>query len=174
MKFYLDYNYFFITSRTLDQGKYFAEDYQKQIVLDKILEIFKLFNINLDAYGILSNHYHLLFYLLKGVDLKKVMKMVNGGISFQLNKQDKVKRNIWDGYHISNVFDEESFYRVLGYIIGNPFKHGLVKSIDDLGSYKFCNYNEKVKVYGKEGINEIICNVKNLNWELGLEKNVKL
>jgi len=172
MKFYLDYNYFFITSRTLDQGKYFAEDYQKQIVLNKILEIAKDFNINFEAYCILSNHYHLFFYLAKGGDLKDLMKKINGGISYELNKNVKEKRNIWDGYHIINIFYEKAFYRVIGYILGNPFKHGLVKSIDDLGNYKFCDYNEKVKEYGKEGINEIICRVKNLNWELDLDKKI--
>jgi len=170
MKFYLDYNYFFITCRTLDQEKYFAEDYQKQIVLNKILEIAKDFNINFEAYCILSNHYHLFFYLANGEDLKDLMKNINGGISYELNKNMEEKRNIWDGYHIVNIFSEEAFYRVIGYIIGNPFKHGLVKSLDDLESYKFCNYNEKAKEFGKEGINEIIARVKNLNWEINLEK----
>ena len=166
MKFYLDYNYYFITCKTLDGKNYFSEDFKKQIILDELLNAEKYFKVQFIAYSILSNHYHLLFYLAKGLDLQKIMRKINGAISFNLKG---INKPIWDDYYNSNVLDENSFYKVTGYIIGNPFKHRLVKSIDDLSNYKFCNYKEKLKEYGKEGINEIIANVQNLNWELNLK-----
>jgi putative transposase len=166
MKFYLDQNYYFITCRTLDGKNYFSDDSKKQIILDELLKAEKYFNIKFIAYSILLNHYHLLFHLSKGLDLQKIMQKINGATSFKLKETDKP---IWADYHNSNVLDEDSYYRVMGYVIGNPFKHGLVKSIDDLSNYKFCNYKEKLKEYGKEGINEIIANVQNLNWELNLK-----
>ena len=169
MKYYLNNNYFFITCRTFNRESFFMEDFKKKIVLNKILEIAKKFKIKLDAYSILSNHYHLLFYLIKGLDLKEIMQMINGGVSYELNKIGKKYTSIWDQYHNKNIFGEEAYFNVIGYVIGNPFKHGLVKSIDDLKDYKFCNYNEKVKEFGIEGINEIICKVSNLNWEINLK-----
>ena len=57
---------------------------------------------------------------------------------------------------------------MLGYILGNPFKHGLVKNLDDLENYKYCNYSDYMRKYGKEGVNEIIANIQNLNWKLDL------
>jgi putative transposase len=168
MDFYLNKNYFFITCRTLLQEKYFLEDFKKEIILEQLKEIEKIFNLKFDAYSILSNHYHLLFYLDRGEDLKKIMQKLNGATSYKLNILNKVNRAIWDEYHNINVLDEKTFYNIIGYIIGNPFKHGLVKNIDELKDYKFCNYNEKVKEFGKQGIDEIICRVRNLNWEINL------
>ncbi len=168
MKFYLDNNYFFITCRAFNREPLFLEDLKKQIVLDKILETAKKYKFKPDAYSILSNHYHLLFYLHKGLNLKKIIQMINGGISYGLNQDDKKYPSIWDKYYSKNISNKEAYFTVMGYIIGNPFKHGLVKSIDELKNYKFCNYNEKVKEFGREGINEIICRVSNLNWEINL------
>ena len=148
--------------------KIFFRSFEKEIILEQLKEIEKIFNLKFDAYSILSNHYHLLFYLDRGEDLKKITQKLNGATSYKLNILNKVNRAIWDEYHNINVLDEKTFYNVIGYIIGNPFKHGLVKSIDELKSYKFCNYNEKTKEFGEEGINEIICNIKNLNWGINL------
>ena len=64
------------------------------------------------------------------------------------------------------LYNEDSFYKIMGYIAGNPFKHNLVKSIEDLKSYKFSNYDELALKYGYEGINEIIGKVHRLNWQV--------
>ena len=165
MKFYLDNNYFFVTCKTLDGKNYFIKNESRQIILNELLEIEKYFGIKFIAYSILLNHYHLLFHLDKGLEMKKIMQKINGTVSFQLKG---INKPLWEDYFNSNVLNEDSYYKVLGYIIGNPFKHGIVKSIDDLRDYKFCNYNEMEKEFGREGINEIIANVQNLNWELNL------
>lgn len=148
------------------QEKFFIEDWQKQIILDQLLRIEEKFDLKFDAFSILSNHYHLLFYLNNGKDLKKILHFLNGGVSFQLNKLEKVNRAIWDKYKNYNVDDEDAFYNIMGYILGNPFKHGLVKDITELKNFKFSNYNEKVKEFGEAGILDIISRVKNLNWEV--------
>ncbi|MFA5187752.1 MAG: transposase [Patescibacteria group bacterium] len=166
MRFYLDHNYYFITCRTFNRESFFSEDDLKQLLLDKILETSKNFEFKIDAYSILSNHYHLLFYLFKGLELKEIIQRINGGISYELNKFGKKYSSIWEPYHNKNISDEEAYFNVMGYIIGNPFKHGLVKSISELKNYKFCNYNEKAQEFGEDGIDEIICRVKNLNWEI--------
>ncbi len=169
MKFYFDNNYFFVTCRTSDQEPYFIENNQKRIILDQFGKVKKLFKIDFIAYSILSNHYHFLFNLERGQDLKKIMQMVNGGISYNLNKGEGIGRVVWGKYFNKNISDEVVYYKVIGYIIGNPFKHGLVKSVDELKNYQFCNYNELAKIFGKAGIDEIIYKVKNLNWEINLE-----
>jgi len=168
MKYYLDKNFFFITCRTINKEKYFEYDYQKQIVLDKLKDI--SYKYELIAYSILSNHYHVLIYLNNGEDLKVVMQSINGGISYNLNRIENVNRSIWDKYCNSNVADRESYMRIIGYIAGNPFKHGLVENIEGIESYKYCNYKQLAEKYGREGLNAIIYKVKNLNWEINLTK----
>jgi REP element-mobilizing transposase RayT len=165
MDFYKDNNYFFVTCRTLSARNYFHEDDRRQLVLDQLLLVEKFFKIKFIAYSILLNHYHLMFYLKDGLLLKKIMQKINGGISYKMRN---VNKPIWGDYHNSNVFNKESFYKVLGYIAGNPFKHSLVTDIPGLKDYKYCNYNELVNIYGIEGMYEIIGNVKRLNWEINL------
>lgn len=170
MKYYLNKNHFFITCRTFDQKNYFLFDYQKQILLNKFKETEEFFRIRFIAYAILSNHYHILTYLDNGAILKKILQRINGGTSYALNKIDGINRAIWGEYYNSNITDEKSYYKVMGYILGNPFKHGLVKSVPTLKNYIFCNYNEKVKELGEETINEIIQSVISLNWEINLNQ----
>lgn len=166
MKYYLNNNYYFITCRTLNQEHLFATDQSKQLILNALLKISKKFNFKFEAFSILSNHYHLLFYLTYGTDLKKIMQMINGGVSYNLNRSRNLYASAWDRYYSQNILNEDSYYKVLGYILGNPFKHGLVENIEKLSNYKFCNYNEKVAELGNTAINEIISKIKNLNWEI--------
>ena len=98
----MDYNYYFITCRTLDGKNYFSDDSKKQIILDELLKVEKYFDIKFIAYSILLNHYHLLFYLLKGSDLQKIMQKINGTISYKLKE---INKPIWEDYYNSNVLD---------------------------------------------------------------------
>jgi len=166
MKYYLDNNCFFITNRTLFQDKRFYYKSQKQLVKDQLLKTAKHYNFKYIAYSIVSNHFHLFFNLEKGLKLKEIVSMIKGGISFNYNKLYPENRIIWGDYYNSNVFGEDSFYRVMGYVVGNPYKHRLVQSLDELENYEFCNYNELAKVYGKYGINEIIRKVESMNWNI--------
>lgn len=165
MKYYLDHNYFFITSRTIEGMKYFSDDKNKKLLSDKILEMQALYDFNYEAFCALDNHYHLFFYLKDGDLLPEIIQRINGGISYLLKD---VSKPVWDNYYISNVYNEEAYYKVIGYILGNPWKHGIVSDIKDLGKYQFSNCQQLIEELGIETIGEIIGNIKNLNWELNL------
>jgi REP element-mobilizing transposase RayT len=162
MKFFLNDNYFFITNTTSNSIDYLKSYKNRQIALDQLHEVEKIFQLIFDAYSILLNHYHLLFYLPKGINLPKIMQKLNGGISYKIKN---VPKPMWQKYIIRNISSEKSFYKVQGYILGNPLKHALVNNIDGLNNYSFCNYKEKVKEFDKETIDDLIFNTKNLNWE---------
>lgn len=168
MHFYLNHNYYFITCRTFNKESLFINDEFRQMVLDVLLNTADKLNFKFEAYSILSNHYHLLFYLDSGVDLKRIMQMINGSVSYRLNQIRSTHGSVWDQYHNKNVIGEEAYYKVLGYILGNPFKHGLVENIQQLKDYKYCNYNKKAAELGEDTVTDIICKVKNLNWEINL------
>ncbi|MCX6740432.1 MAG: transposase [Candidatus Parcubacteria bacterium] len=165
MKFYLDYNYYFLTSRTIDGLNCFENEDNRKLLLGKILSMQSIYDFSYDSYCILRNHYHILFYLKTGKDVPKIIQKINGGVSFLL---ENISKPIWDSYYISNVFNQEAYYKVMGYILGNPWKHGLVEDIYDLNKYEYSNYNNLLTKYEKKSILEIIGNVKNLNWELNL------
>lgn len=163
MIYYLNNNYFFVTCRTVDARKYFSKENTRAYILSLFKRVEKDFNVKFTDYSILLNHYHFLLPLKDGKVLGKITNLINGNVSRYLKESPKP---LWGDYHNSNVFNKASFYRVLGYIAGNPFKHGLVKSIEDLALYPYSNYFELADIFGRDGINEIICKVKSLNWDL--------
>jgi len=163
MHIYLDEKYYFITCRTLDKKEYFKSDSVKQIVLNNFIKIRKEFNLEEFIYSILNNHYHFLTYLKLGKDLGKIMQLINGNISKELNLD--LNYSLWDKYHDRMIKSEKSYYKIIGYIIGNPLKHKLVKNFDELVNYKFCSFKDVAEKYNEQGAIELISKVSNLNWE---------
>lgn len=162
---YLDDTYYFITSQTRLGERLFNTDEKKQIIKNQIIKAQKKFNIKLFAYSVVSNHYHLLLHLKKAKDLGKIIQLLNGGSSRILNLQESVNRSIWGSYWDRIVKDESSFYRILGYTIGNPYKHGLVKKLDDLAEYSFCSYKDTVLKYGRDFADDLINQSINIDLE---------
>lgn len=163
MEYYLDNNYFFITCRTIDGRNYFFEENIRNFILDIFKETESQYQVKFTAYSILLNHYHFLLHLSSGKEISKIVRKINGNVSHYLKYTPKPLLSV---YYNSNVFNEPSFYRVLGYVAGNPFKHGLVNNLDGLVDYKFSNYRYLVAAYGVETIKQIICHVQRLNWDL--------
>ena len=85
MHIYLDEKNYFITCRTLNGVEYFKNDYEKQIILDNFLNAKKKYKLKEFIFTILNNHYHFLTHLKYGKDLGKIMQLINGNVSRELN-----------------------------------------------------------------------------------------
>ena len=164
---YQDDVYCFLTTATRWHENYLAQAHQKEILLQQILKARDKFGFYLCGFSIMDSHYHCLFYLKKGYNLSRIAQLINGGSSYIINKQAKTQRSIWDNYWSVLIRDDKIFYNVLGYVIANPLKHGLVKNFEELGKYPFGNYEKVVQKYGKETVKDMINNVILLNWEEG-------
>jgi len=165
MPFYFNDTTYFITCRTLDGEKIFNTDLAKKFILQQIIQATKKFDLKLFAFVILSNHYHLLFYLDRGQTLKKIVQQINGASSHLINKHNHIYRHIWEKYWQRFVWNEKIFMKVLGYVIGNPLKHQLVKDFNELEKYKFCSFAYTVKKEGREFAEDLILSVNALNLE---------
>ena len=121
---------------------FFLEDVAKKIVLGQILNGVSKYDVELIAYAVLSNHYHLLFYCDKAENVSKFIHQINGGTSFQLNTLTGIHQSLWGEKFNKTILDESAFDNILSYIIYNPYKHELVKNIEALKKYKFCNYSD--------------------------------
>ena len=157
--------YYFITVPTLNKYKFFDNNSKKEIILNRILKVKDRFGLeNLD-YGINSNHYHLLSYFLDWKNIPEFLKFVNGGSSFELNKlEDRQGRKIWDEYHLYWINDESVLYKIRGYVIGNPYKHNEVNSLEDLFLYKFSSFNNVASDIGLEEAKKMVLSCINLNF----------
>jgi len=154
---YLDDEIYFITSRTLDLIKYFDSVEKLQMLLKCIEEAVNKYKMNLYAYVILYNHYHLLIKIFKGKELEDFIRYIHGK-SGRLIKNWNVKpsridcKSVWWNYWDNCIRDKNTFYKRINYIHHNPVKHGYVSKMKD---YQFSSFNTYIKKYGQEFVEDM-------------------
>jgi len=146
---------YFITCRCRDRKWFLRPDKYKEILLNSINLGTKKLNIQLLAFAILPNHYHLLITLPENQNLSNFIRFVNGRSARLLNDEDSsIFQKIWNNYFDKGIRSEKDFYTHLNYIHQNPIKHGVVKSFAELLGYRFCSYAEWVEKKGKEVVED--------------------
>jgi len=169
---------YFLTGRCYKAVNYFYNDERKEMFQNKLGEISKELNIGIFAWVILNNHYYLIFRLDKtsGVtsaslssdkqdklalvipQQRKLVKFVtklHSITSKMCNEMDQTPgRQIWYQYFDYCIRNKADFWKHFNYIIKNPFKHGLVKSLEEAFHYKYSSNPEWLKRFGIDGINE--------------------
>jgi len=172
----MGYKYFsgheyFVTLKTYGGQLFFDTEEKKQIVKDRIFEYSKKLQIKIVVYAILSNHYHLILRSNFWKNATKFLQMVNGGSSYLLNKTENSEgRGVWDIRWTRPINTEAGMYYVSGYILGNPIKHGLVRGLEELYDYRFCNYQEAVQECGLEYVDDMIHQTIAMNLDLETEE----
>ena len=171
---YFDDCYYFVTRSTRNREKLFNSDGKKKIILNRLITAQKKFNFSLNAFSIISNHYHYLIFLSRGNILPKIEQFIAGGSSYELNAFNNIKRSIWDEYW-EKVVDEEKLEKVLGYILGNLLKHGEAKDFTELQRNPFSSYSQAVTKHGKEMAEDLILSTEGLDLEnrIDFEKLLK-
>ncbi len=161
----LNNSYYFLTTPTFNHEKYFNTNKKKNIILKQLNNIKNKFKISIYAYSIAYDHYHLLFYLEDKNRLKDIIRVINGGSSFVLNKIDGINRRIWDNYWTKIILEERMFYNVWGYIIGNLLKYKEVQDFSELNKSPYSSFSQAVREHGLEFTVEIVKNVIKLDLE---------
>jgi len=161
----LNNSFYFITASTFLHSPYFNTDTKKEIILDQFKKVQEKFNCYFYGFSIVPDHYHCSVYLKFGSDLPKIFQVINGGGSFLLNKKELVNQKVWENCWSEIVLNKTVFYKVLGYTIGNPLKHGIVKNFHELKNYRFSSYNNTASKYGDKFTENLVRNVINLNLE---------
>ena len=82
------------------------------------------------AFVIMPDHLHWLFSLHPGNQLSDVMRLLKGRASRELNMRRLANGTIWQSsFHDHALRREENIQDVARYIIANPVRAGLVKSV---------------------------------------------
>ena len=101
---------------------------RKQIV-DELLSALTLQGIEIRAWVVLPNHYHLLLYSPGGRRFGQVLRPVHGRTAFQWNRDEQASgRKVWYRHSDRAMRSERHFFTTLNYIHFNPVKHGYVRS----------------------------------------------
>ncbi|TAL50938.1 hypothetical protein EPN81_01330 [Patescibacteria group bacterium] len=153
-RFFLDHVWYFITVPTNDHEPIFHRLEFRGVLLEKLQTAFRKFSINKYHFSIMSDHYHILIYVHEGAVIPKLLHFIHGGTSFQLHLDRPT--SIWGEYHVYVHATEELLDRVAGYVVGNPIKHGEVKTFDALLIWPFSSFSLLVEQVGRISAQEMV------------------
>lgn len=146
---YLDNNIYFVTAHTFYKKPFFNQDKKLRSFASLLQENTKRYQIELYAWVLLPNHYHLLFKINRGGNLSKFIRKLHSDIAIYLNKIDtNPGRRVWYQYWDKCMRHEKDFWKHFNYIHHNPVKHRLVKNQGEVKNYQFCSYKKWLE---KEG-----------------------
>ncbi|MGK7900315.1 MAG: transposase [Hormoscilla sp.] len=124
-----DRPYYLLTASCYEHKCHMTTASRRQHLLNRLFEKFVTNEIDLLAWVVLPNHYHLLVHVTNFDPIGKIIRLVHGPISREWNIQENVKgRKIWYNYSDRAIRSERHYYTTLNYIHYNPVKHGWVKS----------------------------------------------
>lgn len=141
---------YFITHSLSETSDFTFNKETKEIIFKKLFEQANKYTIEINAFAILDNHVHVLLKFIKQENLKNYLKHFAGGSSFDINKYLKKKSPNWQSYYAWLVTTEKAYFNILAYILGNPIRHGLLSSFDELYNYKYCSFREYANKWGQE------------------------
>jgi putative transposase len=102
---------------------------RRRQLLDALFKHFLTGGVDLRAWVVLPNHYHLLAYVSQFSALSEIFRLVHGSTSRQWNAAEGTsRRKIWYRLTDRAIRSERHYYTTLNYIHYNPVKHGWVAS----------------------------------------------
>jgi len=165
-KIYNENALYFVTSTTIEWVSVFTKDNYYNVLVDAIKFYQSKKRLEIFAYVILPNHFHLIvksnelmqsMKLIKMYSAKEIIKLLTKEKKnyllkiFQINKKSyKTKSNyqVWqEGYKPKEIFGYKMLKQKIEYIHLNPVKKGLVTEPSDWG-YSSAGFYEK----GIEGV----------------------
>jgi putative transposase len=132
---------YFVTARTREQIRHFQTPDRLTWVRDHLLELAAHYGWRMEAWAIISNHYHFVAHSPVGAtsaeSLRKFLKHFHGDITRHINRLDRVEgRRIWQNYRETHLTYEESYLSRLSYTHNNAVHHGLVSVA---AQYEWCS-----------------------------------
>jgi putative transposase len=120
---------YLLTATCYEHQHYICTPERRQGLLDLLFERFILEAIELCAWVILTNHYHVLVKVPDFGLLGDVFRRVHGRSSHDWNKEDDAPgRRVWYRYSDRAMRSDGHVYTTLNYIHYNPVKHDRVES----------------------------------------------
>ena len=122
--------YYHVMNRGLSRRDIFLEDQGRKSFLDLLSEISRLWKVEIFAYCLMDNHYHLLLQTPKG-GLSRAMRHLDGIYTQRFNRAHHRDGPLFRGRYKAILIDaEEYFLSVVRYIHQNPVMAGAVSDID--------------------------------------------
>lgn len=134
----------------MNRGRRFESIYSDKhdylMFIDLLIEISEIFNVNIAAYCLMKNHYHILLQTPDG-NISRCMRHLNSVYTQRYNRRHRFDGQLFRGrYKSILVCNDSHLLQLVRYIHKNPVKAGMVKDIPDYewSSYKgYLSYAKK-------------------------------
>ena len=124
-----DDTYYLLTATCYDHLFHMHDPLRRRQVLDAHFEKFITAGMEIQAWAVLPNHYHLLVHVTSFEALGDIFRLVHGPTARDWNLQDDaLGRKVWYRFADRAIRSERHYYTTLNYIHYNPVKHGWAKS----------------------------------------------
>jgi putative transposase len=102
-----------------------------RLFIENMLDYHQQKKYLLHEFVVMPDHFHLIL-TPTGITLERSMQLVKGGFSFQLNKNLKAKRDVWQpSFADRRVRDSLEYAKYKDYIWQNPVKQSLVRTPEE-------------------------------------------
>lgn len=119
-----------VMNRGARRAPIFRSDDECLLFLGLLADLPKRFGIEVHAYALMPNHYHLLAHSRRGL-LSRAMRHLNGTFTLQANQRARHDGPIFRGRFTSKlVRDDRQLLTVASYIHLNPLRAQLVRRLD--------------------------------------------
>lgn len=134
--------WYHVLNRGRRRENIFFSDNDYKLFLKVLGECTKLFNIEIHAYSLIPNHYHLLIRTPNG-NLSRGMRHLNGVYTQKINRKYNNEGSLFRGRFKSILIEKESYLReLIRYIHRNPHKAMLEKKI---GQHEWTSHSAYMK-----------------------------
>jgi len=137
--------YYHLLSRGNEGREIFLDDRDRIIFLDTVGEMCERFEMDVHAYVLMDNHYHLLV-CTRQANLKKAMHWFGTTYTQRYNRQHSRSGHLFQGRYKSIIIQNDAYLLQLSYYIHrNPLRAAMVKRLADYpwSSYRFYGYGKK-------------------------------
>ena len=133
------YGIYMITVGTYQKQHFLLDPERRTFFCDKLFQIMLEHHLELQAWAVMSNHYHLIVQVPDhNIQLRSVITELNRSSAVSFNRKDKTPgRKVWHNYWDSHITYHKSYLARLHYVHTNPVHHGIVPNAT---LYPHCSY----------------------------------
>ena len=127
--------------RGIERRKIFRNNRDREDFIERLSNLCPSMKIHCYAWAFLPNHAHFLFR--SGQEsLSKLMRRLLTGYVIGFNRRHKRRGQLFQNRYKSIICQEETYLQELvRYIHLNPIRAGIVRTLDELKSYKYCGHS---------------------------------
>ena len=119
-----DAEYYLLTATCYKHRSHMYTPARRRQLLDLLFEHCITHGVELHAWVVLSNHYHVLAYVPDFEMLGDIFRRVHGPTACRWNQEDSTPgRKVWYRYADRAIRSNRHYYTTLNYIHYNPVKH---------------------------------------------------